>query len=147
MLKKIVLVGALALTAVLSGCASEPTKEEWAAANYGGPVMSADQLAAGWRYFVQTALIDPDSAKLQMITGGRVERTAIYKNNLPDAIKAKFNVSGNWLYVRTSDAIVNAKNRMGGYTGGIKTKLAFYGATPIGYQEFTEGSWRPWMFF
>jgi len=147
MLKRIIFTSALTLMMVLSGCATDPTKEQYDAAFYGGAAPTDIQMRAEWARFIQTQLKDPQSAQIEFPEGMQMWRGTVSANELPSNLKDTLKLDGGFLFVRTSKALINAKNSFGGYTGSIRTALAFYGDRAIAYSQFTEGSWRPWKFF
>lgn len=103
----------LAFFLIIAGCA-RPSAEEIASANYGPMPMNEKEIAEEW---VKSQLIDPYSAQFEQV-GFRKGYTSVFGTT-------KF----GWVYCGR----VNAKNRMGGYTG----RSAFF--TTIQYGVVVQG--------
>lgn len=98
-----ILAGGLML-GMLAGCASSPTLEQQAAADYGPPIGQEDAEAAA-KAFLGTRLKDPYSAVYQCgpVVKGYVQSAPLVGQ------KMQF----GWLL----DCAVNSKNSFGAYTG------------------------------
>jgi len=99
---RFVFLGSALLLAV--GCASAPTEEEIANADYGEPVSYQD-CAKVAKQFIANKMKDPDSARFADFQCYRG-----WRGNVPMA-----GVQATYGYVFTGN--VNAKNSFGGYTG------------------------------
>jgi len=115
---KILLLAVLA-AAMLSGCASEGLKKEAASFNF-GTAPASDQVAASVPAFFNNVLIDPFSAHYQY--------SAPYKAWLKAGLIQGGGVAWEGWAV---DVAVNAKNRMGGYTGWQPYHVAFSNGVPV----------------
>ena len=87
-----------ALIALVSGCATPPTQEELASADYGQYPSDYEQIIKG---YMQATLKDPDSARYQFL-------------NPP---KTGWNGFGGKKFGYIVCAYINAKNSYGGYVG------------------------------
>jgi hypothetical protein len=113
-----------ALVLVLSGCATLPTQEELANADYGEYPFEYEEIV---KAYFGTILIDPYSAHY-MITvpvSGYFTKPPILGGGL-EAFGYKV------------DAYVNSKNRMGGYTGTRKYQVLIKNGVVIKCQETVE---------
>ena len=97
------LLAAAIAAASLTACVTAPTASEAVAADYGQPIAQADAEAKAQAYIL-ARLKDPDSAKFtwQPIVKGWREGSG----------------SKPVIYGYRLDGTVNAKNSLGGYTGG-----------------------------
>lgn len=96
----------------LAGCASGPTPQDIAGADY-GPVMEQDQAETRVKQYFNGTLKDPYSAQFQF---SRVEKGYI----IGSAFEGKPLYAG---YIVTVN--VNAKNSYGGYTGNQGYQFLF----------------------
>jgi hypothetical protein len=111
---------------VLAGCATAPTSEQLAMANYGTPIEQADAEQRAKNY-LQTALKDPYSAQIRWapVERGWMREAPIHGGAL------KFGYILN--------AGINAKNSYGGYTGEKAYRFLFInGNLESVYGESTE---------
>lgn len=97
---------------MLGGCASAPTADEMASADYGGPISQEDAKAKALA-LLKTTLKDPTSAEIDWgyVSTGWVRTAPLEGGRLM------------WGYIL--DAKVNSKNGFGGYTGYSPMKFLF----------------------
>lgn len=100
------------VAAALSGCASVPTQQQQAAADYGVPIAQADAEAAAEAH-IKARLKDPMSAVFTW--------EPIYKGYLRGAPI----VGRETIYGYLLDGTVNSKNSFGGYTGAKQYQVIF----------------------
>ncbi len=100
---RLIAVGALA--AALGGCASAPSMQQIAAADYGQPMTPSECLGIA-RQAIADQLKDPSSAQFRNETPCHTG----YSNNVP-----LLGRSAQFGYIQNGD--VNAKNAFGGYVG------------------------------
>lgn len=117
----IVLVAAV----MLAGCAFGPTPAEIAAIDYGQPVeqRAAEQQAAA---YLGKVLKDPASAQVSF---GRV-----YQGYYTSAPISGSKISAGYML----DALVNAKNSYGGYTGAKPYRFLFRSGVLINAWKVTQ---------
>lgn len=117
----IVLVAAV----MLAGCASGPTPAEIAAIDYGQPVeqRAAEQQAAA---YLGKVLKDPASAQVSF---GKV-----YQGYYTGAPIRGSKISAGYML----DALVNAKNSYGGYTGAKPYRFLFQNGVMTGAWKVTQ---------
>ena len=131
MLKHLIIASAVALTTVLSGCATGPSKQELANADY-GPQPTGREINEAVASYRDNLLIDPTSALIKEVPGYsqvHIPLTKVWASGYDGE-----NIYG-WAY----DFMLNAKNQMGGYTGWKRIRLIIrYGklyATQEQYQN------------
>ncbi|MDN7669676.1 hypothetical protein [Burkholderia vietnamiensis] len=124
-MKKLLSVVVIAATLSLAGCADlQPSPEQMAAADYGNQP-SATEATSLVQAYLQDTLIDPNSLILRGPT--KLERGWMKANG-----RTEF---GYLAYFG-----VNAKNRMGGYTGSIpKAFFIKNGSILATYTVYTDG--------
>ncbi len=122
MLKKIGILVALAF--VLAGCASGPTPQDIAAADYGS-VPDQSEAEATVKEFFDRYLKDPASAQYRF---GKTEKGYMISDSF----------DGSQLYAGYLVRVeVNAKNSYGGYTGWSRYQFIFNNGQMLRGQETT----------
>ena len=122
---------AFAFILTLTGCASGPTAQQIAAADYGSPV-DQEQAEAQVKLYFKGVLKDPYSAHYQF---GRAYRGYV----VGSAFEGR-QLSAGYLL----DTQVNAKNSYGGYTGYKSYRFLFQsGALVKGYEMSPSGLIMP----
>ena len=112
-----VLLALVLMAAVLAGCASVPSPEQMAAADY-GPEPTAEQFQAGVKAELAKSLFDPYSAQFS-------SWSPIQKGYLNHGF-GRFTIGWYGTFY------VNAKNRMGGYVGNTPGHAVFkHGVTEV----------------
>lgn len=112
-MKKIILALLIGASAALSGCATikPPTDYQVSVAEYGNDISPAIAEAKIIE-FMKGALIDPESARYR-------SSTKVQKHWMVDS-------DGKYHYGYATAFFINAKNRMGGYTGEKRYIIIFY---------------------
>ncbi|MEM6553985.1 MAG: hypothetical protein AAF750_17860 [Planctomycetota bacterium] len=114
---------------MLGGCATGPTAEQLASADYGASITEADATAKA-EAWVRGILKDPESARYEWDSFGQGWAT----NGLING--------GGYLYGYRLEGRVNARNSFGGYTGHRRYLFMFRDgeiAAVWGEQDHTNG--------
>lgn len=121
----------LALVLALAGCATPPTAQELAAADYGPPPIAFPEKI---KDFMELRLKDPSSAQYRF-------------DNLPTKMWSKAGplFGGGTMYGWRVDVLINAKNELGGYVGYQQYGFLFRDGRIIAYNERSDLGLNTWM--
>lgn len=124
---KIRIIAAFCGTLAVTGCASADMQKQAASFNFGAPP-TADQVEKSVPAYFTNVLIDPFSAHYQY--------GVPYKAWLKAGLIQGGGIAWEGWAV---DVNVNAKNRLGGYTGWQPYHVAFTGGIPVNAFPITPG--------